>query len=142
VHVLDISHPNAQEQADTVQRVLKELEVGEIPQIVALNKIDRIGAATAADVGTLATELNIPTDHVAISARYGWGLDILLQRVEAFLDRENVPIEVTIPYNRQDLVNLLREHGRINAEEYVEEGIRLSGRLPKRYLRQFEGLEN
>jgi GTP-binding protein HflX len=137
---LDISHPNAQEQADTVQRVLQELEVGEIPQIVALNKIDRVGATTPADLGTLALDLGIPADHVAISARHGWGLEALLQRIETLLDRENVSIEVTIPYSRQDLVNLLRERGRIMAEEYVEEGIRLKGRLPQRYLRRFEGL--
>jgi GTP-binding protein HflX len=140
VHVLDISHPNAQEQADTVQRVLKELEVGDIPQIVALNKVDRVGAGTADEVGALAGELGIPADHVAISALHGWGLDTLLQRIEAVLDRENVSMDVTIPYNRQDLVSLFRERGRVEAEEYGEEGIHLSGRLPKRYVRRFEHL--
>jgi GTP-binding protein HflX len=78
---------------------------------------------------------------VAISARHGWGLETLLQRVEALLDRTNTSIEATIPYNRQDLVNLLREHGRITAEEYGENGIHLRGRLPKRYAWRFEGLE-
>jgi GTP-binding protein HflX len=140
VHVLDISHPNAQEQADAVQRVLKELEVDEIPQIVALNKVDLAGAGTAAEVGALAGELGIPADHVAISALRGWGLDTLLQRIDQVLDRENVSVAVTIPYNRQDLVSLFRERGRITAEEYGEEGIHLSGRLPKRYVRRFEQL--
>ena len=140
VHVLDISHPNAQEQADTVQRVLKELELGEIPQIVALNKVDQVGAGTPEQVAALATELGLPADHVALSALHGWGRDALLQRIEAVLDRENVTIEVTIPYSRQDLVTLFRERGRITSEEYREEGVRLSGRLPKRYVRRFEQL--
>jgi GTP-binding protein HflX len=140
IHVLDISHPNAQEQADTVRKVLEELEVGEIPRIVALNKVDRVGAGTPGEVDALAVELGIPTDHVAISALHGWGLDTLLQRIETVLDRENVDLDVTIPYNRQDLVSLFRERGRITGEEYVEEGIRLSGRLPKRYVRRFEQL--
>jgi GTP-binding protein HflX len=42
VHVLDLTHPNAEEQSATVDRVLKELGVGEKPRIVALNKIDRL----------------------------------------------------------------------------------------------------
>ena len=140
VHVLDISHPNAQEQADTVRLVLQELAVGEIPQVVALNKVDRVGAGTAGEVDALAGELGIPTDHVAVSALHRWGLDTLLQRIEAVLDRENVDLEVTVPYNRQDLVTLFRERGRITAEAYGEEGIRLSGRLPRRYVPHFEPL--
>jgi len=140
VHVLDISHPNAQEQADTVQRVLGELGVGEIPQIVVLNKVDRVGAGTAAEVEALAGELGIPTDHVAISALHRWGLDTLLDRIAALLDRETEALDVTIPYNRQDLVNLFRERGRIAEEEYGEAGIHLRGRLPRRYIRSFEQL--
>jgi GTP-binding protein HflX len=40
VHVLDITHPNAAEQAHTVEEVLKELGLGDKPRIVALIKID------------------------------------------------------------------------------------------------------
>jgi GTP-binding protein HflX len=140
VHVLDISHPNAQEQADTVQRVLRELALGDIPRIAALNKVDRVGAGTAEEVDALAQELETPPDHIAVSALHRWGLDALLHRIEEVLDRENVSVEVLIPYNRQDLVSLFRERGRVSAEEYGEEGVRLSGRLPKRYLSRYEGL--
>jgi GTP-binding protein HflX len=140
VHVLDISHPNAQEQADTVRRVLEELGVGEIPQIVALNKVDRVGAGTAGEVDGLAAELGIPADHVAVSALRHWGLDTLLQRIEAVLDRDNVTLDVTIPYNRQDLVSLFRERGRITVEEYAEAGVHLRERMPKRYVQRFEQL--
>jgi GTP-binding protein HflX len=140
VHVLDISHSNAQEQADTVRQVLKELEVDEIPQIMALNKVDLIGAGTGAEVDALAGELGIPNDHVAISALKRWGLDTLLQQIESVLDQANVSLDITIPYNRQDLVSLFRERGNITGEEYGEEGVRLSGRIPRRYVHRFEQL--
>ena len=42
VHVLDITHPNAAEQAHTVEEVLKELGLADKPRIVALNKIDKL----------------------------------------------------------------------------------------------------
>ena len=43
VHVVDLTHPNAEEQAATVRKVLAELKVGDKPTVVALNKIDELG---------------------------------------------------------------------------------------------------
>lgn len=40
LHVIDITHKNAPEQVQTVQRLLGELGVGETPTILALNKVD------------------------------------------------------------------------------------------------------
>ena len=42
LHIVDISHPHAQAQAEAVMRVLAELEVDSgIPMITAWNKVDR-----------------------------------------------------------------------------------------------------
>ncbi|HKL31750.1 MAG TPA: GTPase HflX [Tangfeifania sp.] len=40
VHVVDISHPGFEEQIDTVNRTLEEIESGEKPNIYVFNKID------------------------------------------------------------------------------------------------------
>ena len=40
VHVVDISHPGFEEQIDTVNSTLEEIESGEKPNIYAFNKID------------------------------------------------------------------------------------------------------
>src|SRR3954447_12212112 len=42
VHVLDITHPNAEEQGQTVDKLLGELGLGDKPRLVVLNKIDRL----------------------------------------------------------------------------------------------------
>src|SRR5438552_4759836 len=42
LHVVDITHPNAEEQSQTVDALLKELEVADRPRVIALNKIDRL----------------------------------------------------------------------------------------------------
>ncbi len=42
LHVVDITHPNAIEQAKSVERTLAELDITDIPIVVALNKIDRL----------------------------------------------------------------------------------------------------
>lgn len=41
LHVVDISHPHAQAQAEAVDKVLAELNIGDIPLITAWNKVDR-----------------------------------------------------------------------------------------------------
>jgi len=141
VHVLDISHPNAQEQAETVKRVLKELQADAIPCIIALNKTDRIGPAVGkSEVARMAEELALPPDYVAISARHGWGLPSLCQRIEELLDRDSAALDVIIPYSRQDLAALFHERGHVSAEEYGPEGVHIRGRLPQRYLSAFAPL--
>lgn len=142
IHVLDISHPNAQEQADTVQRVLHELGADRIPCITALNKVDRIAPALdAEEVARMAAELRLPADYVTISARYRWGLERLLQRIEEHLAADTVPLEVTVPYTHQELVALFRERGQVTEEEYRPDGVYLRGRLPRRFLHAYVGLE-
>ncbi|MEW5910039.1 MAG: GTPase HflX [Thermodesulfobacteriota bacterium] len=42
IHVIDISHPNAAEQAESVESILKELNLDRIPFIKVLNKQDLI----------------------------------------------------------------------------------------------------
>ncbi|HEX6960708.1 MAG TPA: GTPase HflX, partial [Lacipirellula sp.] len=42
LHVLDISSENAAEQAATVDEVLAELDLGEKPRLLVLNKVDRL----------------------------------------------------------------------------------------------------
>lgn len=141
IHVLDISHPNAQEQAETVQRVLRELGADRIPCITALNKVDRIAPTLdAEEVSRMAVELGMPADYVTISARYGWGLDRLLQCIEERLATDSVPLEVTVPYTHQELVALFRERGQVAEEEYRPEGVYLRGKLPRRFLHAYAGL--
>ena len=117
VHVLDITHPNAAEQAHTVEEVLKELGLAERPRVVALNKIDKLigqerpdangahanGAPPDADIGArLVAEMGIPADYVPVSAQAGIGLDRLLQRIEDELNHNLLTVRVRIPYNQGD----------------------------------------
>ena len=40
IHVVDISHPNFEEQLEVVQQTLKEIDTIEKPTILVFNKID------------------------------------------------------------------------------------------------------
>ena len=93
LHVIDISHPNAYEHTQTVDRTLEELGVGSKPRLLALNKVDLLrhtdgspvadfDAARALILGAGAPPRNV----VIISAGERWGLDNLKRRIEEGLD--------------------------------------------------------
>jgi GTP-binding protein HflX len=93
LHVVDISHPNAFEQTQTVERTLAELGVAAKPVLIALNKVDLLlnedgtpvadfDEARAAILGAGAPPANV----AIISAASRWGLDNLRRRIEAALD--------------------------------------------------------
>lgn len=42
LHIVDITHPQAREQVATVWETLEEIGVGDTPEVLALNKVDRL----------------------------------------------------------------------------------------------------
>jgi 50S ribosomal subunit-associated GTPase HflX len=65
----------------------------------------------------------------------------LRERIEERLATDSVSLEVTVPYSQQELVALFRERGQVAEEEYRPEGVYLKGRLPRRFLYAYTGLE-
>ncbi len=135
LHVLDITHPNAAEQAQTTREVLEELGAADKPTITALNKIDLLD--DAADPAELARDLQLPDDYVPISAGGRIGLDLLLARIEQTLERDLVRVTVTVPYAKNALVDLFHREGQVEGLDFGEHGTAISGQLPPRLLERF-----
>lgn len=160
VHVLDLTHPNAEEQAQTVGKVLGELGAGDKPLIVALNKIDSLfknladydarsdsrddsnGASAPAEniSARIAADMELGANYVPVSARKGWGLDELLKQIQNALSASLVPVKALVPYNSSDLVALFHEKGIVESEEHTERGTLITGRVPQRYADTYRGL--
>jgi GTPase len=132
LHIVDITHPNAAEQARAVEDTLAELQVQDLPVVVALNKIDRL--PNPAEARRAAAE----SPHtVAISAAKGDGLDDLLARIAQLLYESLVPVQVRLPYRMGDLIALFHNQGAVEMEQHEEKGVLLSGRLPGRLVAMF-----
>ncbi|MBC8078039.1 MAG: GTPase HflX [Chloroflexales bacterium] len=138
LHVLDITHANAQEHAQTVQKTLKDLKADGKPIITVLNKVDMLAGVDEAEVSRIAENLGLPADYVAISAERRWGTDALLARIESTLGGAMTELEAVIPYKRNDLVALWHQRGVIDEESYEEGGTRIHGRLPAPLADQLE----
>ncbi len=132
LHIVDITHPNAREQARAVEDTLAELEISDVPMIVALNKIDRLTDPAAARRAAARSP-----DTVAISAAHNIGIDDLLARVERVLYENLVPMRVRLPYRAGDLIALFHDQGVVEMEQREEKGVLLVGRLPGRLVATF-----
>jgi GTP-binding protein HflX len=93
LHVVDVSHPQWEEQMDVVTGVLAELGVGERETLPVFNKIDLVGDPVA--VGERVRGL-FPGSVVASAIRPG-GLDELKSRLRDLARRERPAVSVRVP---------------------------------------------
>ena len=85
VHVIDITHKDAVEQSQTVERILGSLHLNDKPRLTAVNKIDML-VDSIKDLDTVESKIGPAGENVVhISAVKGWGLDVLLERIDSFL---------------------------------------------------------
>ncbi len=135
LHVVDITHANAAEQAQTVDKLLEELGLADKPKIIAINKIDLLaneiglGGEEAIDYYAQRMGENMGT-VIPISAARSWGMKRLLALIAAVLRKDMVNITVNIPYSAAELVNLFHRYGSIEHEEHTESGSLISGKIP------------
>ena len=136
LHVVDISHPNALNQFESVQDTLDELGAHHIPVVTALNKVDRLRNPESAQQVS-----NNFSKAVAISALNGSGIKDLLQIVQQELYEMYTPIRVRLPYQQGALISLFHEAGQVEIIEHGRGGVLMQGRIPGRLLAQFNGWE-
>ncbi len=133
LHVVDATHPQATAQIEAVEDTLAELEVDEIPRVMALNKIDLLPD------GVDITAVSPPNNQsVAVSSVTGVGLDELMVLIEAVMTRYLRPIQIQLPYKRGDLLSLFHERGQVDSVQHTAEGTMVYGRLPQRLIPYFE----
>jgi GTP-binding protein HflX len=132
LHVVDITHPNARQQSETVIKTLAELGVEDRPIVVALNKIDCL--PDPADAGKV---LNDVAGALPVSAAEAIGLEDLLGRVDEVLSAELVYVTVQIPFDRGELTALFHEQGTAVKTSHDGQGTVLEGYLPRRFLERF-----
>src|SRR5206468_13099191 len=85
IHAVDVSNPRWPQQIQSVKRILAELKLAEIPNILALNKVDLLdGDAVDAAVRQARSEAS---EVVVISALREVSLKPLLDKAGAILAR-------------------------------------------------------
>jgi GTP-binding protein HflX len=134
LHVVDISHPNALNQFQSVQQTLDELGAHHIPTVTALNKADQLRDLEAArDIVSHFEKAE------TISALNGEGIKDLLRVIQEELYETYAPIHVRLPYQQGALISLFHEAGQVERIEHERGGVLMQGRIPGRLVAQFSG---
>jgi GTP-binding protein HflX len=124
LHVVDASHPARDEQMAAVDALLRDLDVGDRPSILVLNKIDRMEPSPSFD--TLVTERRA----VPVSAVSGEGLDELLSAIDGALRPGTWTVTLRIPHADGAALALCYERGRVFTRADEEAHVQLQVALP------------
>ncbi|MGV9801714.1 GTPase HflX [Mycobacterium sp. NPDC003449] len=128
VHVVDGSDVNPLAQINAVRAVVNdvvtEYGITAPPELLVVNKTD---AATGVGLAQLRRAL---PDAVFVSARTGDGVDKLRARMGELVPATDTTVDVTIPYDRGDLVARVHADGRVDATEHTADGTRIKARVP------------
>ena len=111
LHVIDVSSPDWQTQAQVVEKLILELGAGELPRIDVFNKSDRVALGEIMPHGE---------DICSISARTGEGVDKLLDMIARRLDKGSRRVTLHLPYDQGGLLDTLYKEARVEAVEYGE----------------------
>lgn len=125
VHVIDVSHPNAKEQAKAVHQLLHELDLDEIPIVHVLNKIDMLENPNSLKDISLSQP-----NTVCISSQTGEGISDMLSLLEDVLSQQLPEIEALLPYSEGDILGELRSVGMVSSTKYTPEGTLVRARVP------------
>jgi GTP-binding protein HflX len=138
LHVRDISHAQADEQAHDVEAILQNLGVSpETPLIEVWNKIDLLDPEQRAAVQVQGER--VPAVF-PVSAITGEGLDALLAEVAGRLDEPRIEEEMVVPFAAGRQRAWLHEN-RVVLEEHEEQrGTRMRLRWTERQRDKFQTL--
>jgi GTPase len=126
VHVVDVSHPLAEEQIQAVDLVLKEIGAEGKPILMVFNKVDQLNGRGE----VVARFLERYPHGVAISATSGEGIPALLAELGTQLRPIREFMELSVPHDKTDVIARLHEVGQVVERNYDGETARFKARIP------------
>jgi GTP-binding protein HflX len=138
LHVVDISHPQAEEQIAAVDAVLKEIGADEKSTLMILNKMDRLDPeGTGAGIGALKRLQEKFPHAVAISAATGEGIPSLLAEISTQLRPKREFLELRIPHEQSAVIARLHKVGQVIERRYSGKTARFKARIPPHHHAEF-----
>ncbi len=125
LHLVDVSHPQAEAQAAATYEVLKELEATKRPILTVLNKIDQCPDRM------MARRIRVKYPKtVEISALKKEGFDLLLEQMIQEISALRKVVKLRVPQSHYALVTEVMREGKVISCEYEENDILLEIEIP------------
>ncbi|MDF2954215.1 MAG: 50S ribosomal subunit-associated GTPase HflX [Thermodesulfobacterium sp.] len=111
LHVVDISHSDFENQIETVEKILEEMELFHLPKILVFNKIDLLEKRENFSPQWLKNLIS-KYDAIPISAKKGSNLDMLIEAIEknlSILEKQELGSS-SASLGEESLPKVLQEH--------------------------------
>jgi GTP-binding protein HflX len=125
IKLVDFGHPDHKRQMETVDAVLNELGAQEIDSLLVFNKIDQID-----DPEQLANAQQLNPQTIFISSKTGDGIDRLQKEIIRCYESRLTPYILELEYSEANKISEIRKQAIIVKEDYQDDRIVLSLRLP------------
>ena len=129
LNLCDISNEHMAVQLEVTRNLIEELGGGDIKTITVYNKIDKVDYENV----TLVDE-----NAVFISATANLGIDGLLNKIAKCLSESIRNLTLLVPYDKGNLLDMIRKNGKILTEEYQNDGTLVNVNLDIKFIHQVE----
>jgi GTP-binding protein HflX len=131
LHVVDSAAPQPEAQLDAVRTVLAEIGAADVPELLVFNKADLAPGKAAELSGRYP-------GSVVVSAARGQGMAELLGAMAERLRRANRVVELSVPYDRGDVLAALHREGEVLSSEQADGATVVRATLPASAVSHFE----
>jgi GTP-binding protein HflX len=132
LHVVDISHPQAEEQIAAVNLVLAEIGAAEKPVLMVFNKVDQLNGN-----GALPRLGEKFSNAVSISAKTGEGIAPLLAELGTQLRPVREFLDLRVPQEKAAVIARIHAVGQVVTSRYNGKNARFKVRIPPHLLEEF-----
>jgi GTP-binding protein HflX len=129
LHVLDVGHPHAQQQFESVHRVLEDIGVKGKPEIMLLNKID-----TEEGEEAFPFWRTLHPNAIPVSARHGKGLATLTEAVYHAVRGQQVDVTLEADVANGRLISFIESHSRVHDRQFTDGRVQMKAVMGKRTL--------
>jgi GTP-binding protein HflX len=133
LHVVDVSHPQAAEQIQSVDAVLREIGAEGKPTLMVFNKTDQLNGNQSLLSGLLDKHPN----GVAISAATGEGMPALLGELSSQLRPVRQFLELSVPQKQAGVIARLHEVAQVVERRYEGDRAHFKARIPPHLHNEF-----
>ncbi len=129
LHVVDVSHPQAETQMQAVEKVLAEMGCQKKDTLLLLNKVDKLTARSQGNIMKTLYPQALP-----VSARSGLGIDMLVEEVTRRVTGDQLRLRISYGQANGRIPSYMRANGKIISEDYCDSQVIMEAYLGREQL--------
>lgn len=133
LHIVDVSNPDAQNQAESAKKVLDEIKCGDKQTLLLLNKADVVRSQEQFEFMQ-----TIYPEAICVSAKTGMNLNLLTERVLQIYTGRMLLLRITANAGNGKIQSYLKANTEVLKQDYTDSSVIMDIRLGKNQLAELQ----